>query len=77
MAGDDHGRQRPQDQRVFEGIDDRVVLGQLDEPAEAEAFHGKDAELLGVEGQDDHHHDRREHEHVHQDRVEADQRPSR
>ncbi len=76
-GGRHHGRQRAQHQRVLEGVDDRIVLRQLDEPAQADALHRENAELLGVERQHDDHDDRGEHEYVYQDRVDSDQCPSR
>jgi hypothetical protein len=72
-AGGNDCRQRPQDERILERLDDGFILGQFDEPAQADAFHGEDAELLGVECQHDDHDDGGEQEQVDQKRINPDQ----
>jgi hypothetical protein len=71
MAVDMTAVSDPSTSEFLKGVDDRFILGQLDEPAEAESLHGEDAELLGVERQHHDHHDGGEHEHVDQESCRA------
>ena len=75
-ARGNHRRKRAEDKGIFKGFDNRFILSQSDEPAQADALHWKYAELLGVEGKHDDHDDGSEQKHIHEKGVDADQIPA-